>query len=495
MNSLQKNGDRGHTRARLTEAALKVMSERGIRATSVADITIAAGLAHGTFYTYFNDKHEIVADVCQAVTAAVHDKIRPIRISLNDATARVAFGVYQFIEIAAAEPRWGRLLTHAIIEFREIREFICRYLRLDVALGVKQGHFAKPLNEFLIDCHLAILREGIKARLAGAYHDVASRAAEYQLRILKVESSEEQSLDTIIHGQLSRFIQASSKEIQNHSATSNRTVRIPSRLPNPEPSKLLRRRGKIADEIMESLRQDIVTRRLPHGQRLPSEKVLSDRFGVSQPTVREAVRALETLGLIEVLHGNGSFVQSHGEYALALAIQTLVQLESVSIAEILAIRQVLGHLSIRQAIANATAEDVEAIESACNKFDQIKDIKDVEEVISRAAGFLRTVSFASHNPLLQALEGFLMVLLTEVQIDSLATKGIRFWRSRALQFQPYRLAVLQGLRSSDPTKASTAMNAYMEKQRILLERDDSVCAFNLSNPKLISAVANVMRQF
>ena len=74
----------------------------------------------------------------------------------------------------------------------------------------------------------------------------------------------------------------------------------------------------------------------------PSEKDLSERFGVSQPTVREAIRALETIGLVEVLHGNGSFVRGQGDYALASALQTLLQLESVGIMDVLDVRQVTG---------------------------------------------------------------------------------------------------------------------------------------------------------
>src|ERR1700685_761340 len=96
---------------------------------------------------------------------------------------------------------------------------------------------------------------------------------------------------------------------------------LPSELTKPR-----RRRVKLGDEIIEYLRQDIGTRPLPHGGRLPSEKELSDRFGVSQPTIREAIRALEAVGLIDVFHGSGSFVRSQGDYALASALQTLLQL-------------------------------------------------------------------------------------------------------------------------------------------------------------------------
>lgn len=175
---------RARTRTRLTEAALRLMSDRGINATSVSEIAAEAELANGTFYLYFRDKAEIVAAVCQAVTLAMHNDMSSKRLSLDDGAARVAFGTQQFIEIAAAEPVWGRLLISAFTEFGAIKEDIAHYMRLDVALGIQQGRFDEPLDEFVVDAHLAILRAGVSARLGGAGPDVAARAAEYQLRIL-----------------------------------------------------------------------------------------------------------------------------------------------------------------------------------------------------------------------------------------------------------------------------------------------------------------------
>ncbi len=179
---------RARTRARLTDAALHLMSERGINATSVSEIAATAELANGTFYLYFRDKVEIVAAVCQAVTRAMHEEMDSARLSLGDGAARVAYGTQQFIEIAAGEPVWGRLLISAFSEFEAIKEDVAHYMRLDVALGVAQGRFDEPIDEFVIDAHLALLRAGVSARLAGAGADVSARAAEYQLRILGMSS-------------------------------------------------------------------------------------------------------------------------------------------------------------------------------------------------------------------------------------------------------------------------------------------------------------------
>lgn len=189
-----REAKRARTRARLTEAALRLMAERGINATSVSEIAAEAELANGTFYLYFKDKSEIVAAVCQAVTLAMHNEMSSMRFSLEDSASRVAFGTQQFIEIAAAEPNWGRLLVSAFTEFEVIKDDISRYLRLDVALGIEQGRFTEPVDEYVIDMLLAVLRAGVISRLDGDAKNVSARAAEYHLRILGMSPAEAHSV-------------------------------------------------------------------------------------------------------------------------------------------------------------------------------------------------------------------------------------------------------------------------------------------------------------
>jgi GntR family transcriptional regulator, transcriptional repressor for pyruvate dehydrogenase complex len=254
-----------------------------------------------------------------------------------------------------------------------------------------------------------------------------------------------------------------------------------------------RRRVKIVDEIIETLRQEIVTRKLPHGTRLPSEKDLSERFGVSQPTVREAIRALETVGLIEVFHGNGTFVRSEGGYALASALQTLLQLESVGIMEVLEVRQLLGRHSIEAAAVRATTADLDAIANASARFDRPGELTDFDQVISGIIEFQRAVSAAAHNSILHSLETFMLALLNEVQVKSLIGRSLGFWRARALEFQPHRIAILEGIRSRDPATARGAMDAYFQAQHARFEQDDSLRSINLANPELVTIVADMVR--
>ena len=264
---------------------------------------------------------------------------------------------------------------------------------------------------------------------------------------------------------------------------------------NPKVPRLLSRRVKLVDEIIETLRQDIVTRRRSDGERLPTEKELSDRFGCGQSTIREAIRALETLGLVEVLHGNGSFVRSQGDFALASALQTFLQLQSVSVMEALQIRQVLGRQSIAMAAINATDRDIAEIAAICDSFERLGEVKEVDGVLAQVVSFQRAVSSAARSPLLQSLEAFLLALLHEVQVKSLGGRGIRFWRARAMAFQPHRLAILDGIRSRDPALASAAMDRYFDAQRTRFEQVKDLHALSLSDPRVINVIANMVRQF
>ncbi|WP_439331254.1 FadR/GntR family transcriptional regulator [Lysinibacillus fusiformis] len=60
----------------------------------------------------------------------------------------------------------------------------------------------------------------------------------------------------------------------------------------------------------QQLRQLIKIEKIQAGEKLPSERVLSERLGVGRSSVREALRSLELLGLIETRHGEGTFLTS-----------------------------------------------------------------------------------------------------------------------------------------------------------------------------------------
>ncbi|MFT4288271.1 FadR/GntR family transcriptional regulator [Nocardioides sp.] len=117
-------------------------------------------------------------------------------------------------------------------------------------------------------------------------------------------------------------------------------------------------------QVEESLRKAILSGQLRSGERLPPETELARQFSVSRPTIREALSALETQGLINKVPGagGGSFVQTVDHHALGQVVQesmhNLIQLGSVNFNEVSLVRQYLEIPAASLAARNRTDEDV-----------------------------------------------------------------------------------------------------------------------------------------
>lgn len=92
---------------------------------------------------------------------------------------------------------------------------------------------------------------------------------------------------------------------------------------------------KMAEVVAEFIRRDIVTGVLKEGEQLPAAAVLIERFGVSKPTIREALRILESETLIEVRRGaSGARVQLPNEVAAGRAVGILLQLDQTTLKDV-----------------------------------------------------------------------------------------------------------------------------------------------------------------
>src|SRR5690606_24269069 len=87
-----------------------------------------------------------------------------------------------------------------------------------------------------------------------------------------------------------------------------------------EPPGLLR---KIVDQV----KQNIASGNLKKGDKLPSERQMSEMFGLSRATIREAIKALNTLGIIECSHGSGNYISSNLSNSLTEPLSIMFMLE------------------------------------------------------------------------------------------------------------------------------------------------------------------------
>ena len=246
-------------------------------------------------------------------------------------------------------------------------------------------------------------------------------------------------------------------------------------------------RRRVSNEIVQSLLRDIVTGVFARGARLPNEREMAQHFGVSQPTVREAVRALDAMGLIEVRHGSGAYVTGSSTQLVDMAFRTLLHLEDVSILDVLEIRSLLGQCSARRATSSAHEEDLRAIGAASARLVSLDDAADVRDVAQRVVRFQIELSRAAHNPLLFAIEAFLIDLMMQLQLAG-RPKSLRAWKAFTLGFADDRARLVEALHTREETQVLEAMTRYLEHQQAAFIADRRLSAVKLSEVGSISSL-------
>src|SRR6201991_650180 len=121
--------------------------------------------------------------------------------------------------------------------------------------------------------------------------------------------------------------------------------------------------NRMSEAIVEQIRGLIRSEQLKPGDRLPSERDLGERMGVSRVTIREALRVLEAGGLIEIRVGarGGAFVTTPSKSKIGTGLADLISLSSVTAAEVTEARQVFELGIIPIVIERATDEDIEEL--------------------------------------------------------------------------------------------------------------------------------------
>src|SRR4051794_9999385 len=118
------------------------------------------------------------------------------------------------------------------------------------------------------------------------------------------------------------------------------------------------------DDVFVQVRDAILSGEVPEGERLPNERDLAERFAVGRPTVREALRSLEALGIVEIRAGRagGAFAARPSEATLGSALATLVSLRGASAQELAEFRLGFEAEAAWWAARRADAGDVAELE-------------------------------------------------------------------------------------------------------------------------------------
>lgn len=247
-------------------------------------------------------------------------------------------------------------------------------------------------------------------------------------------------------------------------------------------------KSRIADQIFKDLRNNIVLGNLPSGTKLPPERELVQRYGVSGPTVREAIRGLALLGLVDVRHGSGTYVTADTGGLVATSLSAVIQMGKPEVADVLGILGVLTEYAASQAARAATKEDHARIRSAMNALD---DANSAETVSEAARDFHRSIAMATHNPLLVALCSF----LTDIQIElghELIGDSESLWQKLLAKLQSARTALVEAIMHRDNDGAVNAAREFQTKALQFITSLPKAKEARITDPQLRDLLLSMM---
>ncbi|MFB7499976.1 FadR/GntR family transcriptional regulator [Streptomyces sp. NPDC056161] len=215
-------------------------------------------------------------------------------------------------------------------------------------------------------------------------------------------------------------------------------------------------RGRVADQIVEDLREQILSGALPNGSRLPSERDLAASYDVSAPTIREAIRVLTAMGLVTTRNGSRATVNAQGDTMLAMSIASVVQVEKVGAREVLGLLGALHGYAAELAAEQASDEEIERLREAA---EAISRTTDNEALAAALYQFFATMAEISHNPLLAALCRFITEMQIGLAVKLSGGEGGDFGQI-ARSLQPGRMRIVTAVATRDPAHAAQVIREY-----------------------------------
>jgi len=213
------------------------------------------------------------------------------------------------------------------------------------------------------------------------------------------------------------------------------------------------RSTRIYEEIVRQIKALVADGKVKSGDRLPPERELTERFRVSRTSVREAMRALESTGLVEIRPGEGAFVRSVSVESLIEPLALVILAQREAIAELYEARRLLEPSIAALAARRASPEEVAELARIVD--EQAREVSAGRTGFAQDAAFHTAIAHSSHNRAITRIVSTLMDLLAQSREESLQAPG-RPQRSH----QDHR-RVLAAIEAGDPRRAQQAMEDHV----------------------------------
>jgi GntR family transcriptional repressor for pyruvate dehydrogenase complex len=214
-------------------------------------------------------------------------------------------------------------------------------------------------------------------------------------------------------------------------------------------------------KVAQQIEHTVLTGELKPGDMLPSERILREQFGVSRTVIREALKALEVQGLLEVQHGRGAIVATPRASSVADSMVRYVRIQESPLWALNELRSILEIEIAVLATERRTDQDLAELAQLFERMSQ--NVGSPSEYAELDMAFHQALTASAHNPLFSVvLDPFRTLLRESRRLGATVPDAQR----RSLEVHK---RVLGAIEVQDPEAARNAMSEHCSLVAALLE--------------------------
>lgn len=222
----------------------------------------------------------------------------------------------------------------------------------------------------------------------------------------------------------------------------------------------------LSEVIIKQIQDRIMNGELVLGDKLPPERELAQMLGTGRPAIREALKALEIIGLVESRHGQGNYIVNNMEDSYYKPLSLSFKLGNGKVEDIFKLREAIETFAVRIISENAAPETAAAL----NKINETMLAETNEIKIAEADKALHNeIIRLSNNNLFIGIWNSLSYLV-DVLIDH--SVHISLFTDKAIDdIHSEHLAIIQAIQNHDPEAAARAMEKHLHNINIELLKE------------------------
>jgi GntR family transcriptional regulator, transcriptional repressor for pyruvate dehydrogenase complex len=216
-------------------------------------------------------------------------------------------------------------------------------------------------------------------------------------------------------------------------------------------------RRSVTNDAIRLIKEMILSGRLGPGDRLPAERELSEAMGVSRPTIREAIRSLIAMHILEARHGAGTFVSSLSIEELLRPLQFVFALSESGLQELFEVRLLLEPGAAALAAERTTEAEIAAMRECVERTR--REGSDIQRLLELDVELHRMISEGSRNDLLINMLASISALAVESRKITVELAGVPTHTIRD------QAAIVEAIAARDPVAAADHMREHITSLR------------------------------